>query len=500
MTPEKNNHLAVIDLGKTQKKLLIFSPELEMLHKDATSVEEKEEEGILADNIPDTAEWIIETLKKLAKEYPIGAISATTHGATAVYLDGKGEPVFPVPSYMNRPDDRIRQKFLEAFGTPEDLYMRTGAPLYETILNIGYGIFWLREAFPEKWSEVEDILVLPQYISFLLSGRKTIEMTTAGCHTMLWDMRKNTWSHLVEKTGIRDMFPEKILDPWSLAGNIKPQLAESTGIAQDCKVAVGIHDSNASLLPYLVTVREDFVLASTGTWCAFLCPRSEFHPDPADLPKNTLYYVGPFRKPVRASIFMAGAEHDHYTGLIREKLGVDPMPFGFDGEITDRILQEKDCFVLPTLNKGAGLFPDSKGRIVNEEKFFADPKYAYHVLCLSLAIQSHYAVRQAEGRKDRNTSVFIEGGFRNNSVYTRLMAGIMPGREVFSTNIEEATSYGAAICAKCCAEGISPDQLEKGSVKIEKHRIPAPSLNLQAFSDYMEKFVDLCSDVEQPGR
>ena len=42
-----------------------------------------------------------------------------------------------------------------------------------------------------------------------------------------------------------------------------------------CKVGIGLHDSSAALIPYLVNFSMPFVLISTGTWCISMNPFSK---------------------------------------------------------------------------------------------------------------------------------------------------------------------------------------------------------------------------------
>jgi hypothetical protein len=46
---------------------------------------------------------------------------------------------------------------------------------------------------------------------------------------------------------------------------------------QSIIAGVGLHDSSAALLPFLMYGKEPFVLLSTGTWCISLHPYNQ-HP------------------------------------------------------------------------------------------------------------------------------------------------------------------------------------------------------------------------------
>ncbi len=49
-------------------------------------------------------------------------------------------------------------------------------------------------------------------------------------------------------------------------GTLLPEIAARTGLPATTPVHVGIHDSNASLLPHLLARDAPFSVLSTGTW------------------------------------------------------------------------------------------------------------------------------------------------------------------------------------------------------------------------------------------
>jgi L-fuculokinase len=291
------------------------------------------------------------------------------------------------------------------------------------------------------------------------------------------------------------LFPERFSHPWESLGTISPQLSSMTGIAEDCRVVCGIHDSNASLLPYLIRFRENFLLASTGTWCIFLKPNATFRLNIGELNRDTLYYIDAFGKPFRAAKFMGGDEHDHYADLIASRFGKDPLQVKYDPDLAGEILRQKDCFVLPTLHPGTGLFPGAKARIINERKYYSSSEYAYHVLCLSLALRSFVGLSQVI-IDTCDFSVYVEGGFRNNDIYLNLLSAFFPRNDTYVTNRREATSYGTAICGRCGVENLSPGEVPAGDIDIEKFRIKDPDIDPAFLMGYLEKYISLCCDSD----
>ncbi|OIN98497.1 hypothetical protein AUJ66_00900 [Candidatus Desantisbacteria bacterium CG1_02_38_46] len=502
-----NYHIVVFDIGKTNKKIAIFSSDLKFISKESTQIRDALIDGILCDRIPELNAWVLDRLKSISKRYRIGVISTTTYGATIACIGNSGELVFPVISYMHEPGEEIRKKFYSTLGSAQDLYLKTATPLFGQLLSVGMQLFWLKTKRRAEFKKVIDILFLPQYEGYVLTGKKAVELTSIGCHTYLYDFHGKSWSDVAKKLGVTKRFPKKFSNPWDILGKINPDISNCTGLPEECRVSVGIHDSNASLLPYLLAKKGKFVLASTGTWGVFMFNHqtssrlrrtggSSFYLSPEDMRKDTLYYIDAFGRPARSASFAMGQEHDHYSDMIEKKFSIEPRKLKPDKNLIKKIINSKSCFVTPTLTKGSGQFPNSKPRIINKEEFFRDAKSAYTLLNLSLAIQSYFAIRQALGHEaNQNIPIYVEGGFRNNTIYLNILSTLFPNQNVVATNIQEATSLGAAICGKCAAEGIQPEDIDPRLIKISEKPIKNLDIDQKLIQQYISEFEEHCSSL-----
>ena len=96
-------------------------------------------------------------------------------------------------------------------------------------------------------------------------GVASTDVTSSGCHTDLWNPKEVRFSTLCETLQITDkMAPPKL--PSDILGPILPRISELTGLRKDTPVVCGIHDSNESLLSYVLTQSRPFSVVSTGTW------------------------------------------------------------------------------------------------------------------------------------------------------------------------------------------------------------------------------------------
>ncbi len=496
----ENFHLAVLDIGKTNKKVLIYDQKLQMVDSTYKNFAQIDQGNFKSDDVEGIYEWFLDALKNFSQTYTIKGISISAHGATFVAVDQKGNLTIPEICYTTDPGEDFHREFYQNFGEADQLQLETATPNFMALLNVGKGIYYAKKNYPEQFEKTRYFLNLPQYFSFKLTGIASAEPTYVGCHSYLWDFNKNTWSSVATQLDIRDKLPEKIVNSWEVIGNLLPEVASACGLPQDVKVTPGLHDSNASLLPYSITMQEPFVLNSTGTWCVVMREADTVQFAPDELGKVVFYNLNVFHRPVKTAIFLAGQEFETYTGILKKINQKQHFP-AFDLKLYQRIASENKDYILPGVTKGTGQFPASEARVVTAEKtysladiqsgsnvppFFHDYEYAYAVLILSLAVQTKVAMERT-GMK-AGMPIFTEGGFRRNECYNQVLTAFYPESTIATTGLAEATAFGAALTALAGIEQKKPADLSH-LVNIEKNIIePVKINNLQA---YTGKFLSL---------
>ncbi len=318
--------IAVFDVGKTNKKLLVFNGRLDLVDAAYHTFDQYEKDGVQIEAIEETSAWLIASLREMATKHDIGAVSVSTHGAAFACIDGAGKLALPVLSYTTDPGQDFYSRFSAEFGDPVTLQRETKTPDMIGLGCMAKGIRFAQERWPEAFRNVTAILPLPQYYGFVLTGKTAIDPTNVGCHTAFWNFEEGDWSPLLDRMGLRGLFPRSISNPWDVLGPVTPDVARATGLAEDTVVTVGIHDSNASLLPYLIKETPPFVVNSTGTVSVSLRPTPDVTLRDEDLGKIVYYNLSAFKTPVKTTIFMGGMEFDTYMGLLSSIHGSCPHP------------------------------------------------------------------------------------------------------------------------------------------------------------------------------
>lgn len=424
----------VFDIGKTNKKILLFDRQLQLLHEEETVFDEvPDDDGFQGDDIEKLEKWVLEgcrtTLQK--SEYNIRGINFTTYGATLMYLDHQGRRLTPVYNYLKPMPEGIAEPLYDHHGGMQEFCRRTASPALG-MLNSGLQALWLKKKKPGIFSQVKTILHFPQYLSFLLTGKTSAEHTSIGCHTALWD------------------FDNMQYHPWTgQLGNVLPDPVEvetahpAQKLGKAVPVGIGIHDSSASLVPYFVGSEEEFILVSTGTWCISMNPFNEEPLTAGQLEKDCLAYMSIRKKPVKSSRLFMGHIHDVNVERLRKLYGAGKDEYkkvDLDKALLKRLKEEDGSRVFFRGGVPENYLDDSVSR-----KAFPGFREAYHRLMMDLTDLTAEAVRLIIPKNDETRNLYITGGFSKNPLFIHLMDGHFPDKQVRASEVSNATSLGAAL-------------------------------------------------------
>ncbi len=413
--------VAVIDIGKTNAKVALVD-----LARLAETDVRKTPNDVLRDgpyphyDVERLWAFILDSLRDLGRTAPIQAISITTHGATAALVDHAGDLVLPILDYEHPGPDTLAAAY-DRLRPPFD---ETGTPRLPIGLNLGAQLYWQQQSFPAQWARMRSILMYPQYWGLRLTGRRVSEATSLGCHTDLWSPYRRGLSTLVDRLGWTSLFPPLAAAADRL-GPLLPDIARRIGLPVTTPVHVGIHDSNASLLPHLLSRQAPFSVLSTGTWVIALAVGAR--PQPLDPARDTLINVNALGNPTPSARFMGGREN----ALLGEGLpGATP-------DAIDAVLRH-GLMYLPSAQPGSGPFPHATGRWTRDGTL-AERRAAVSFY-LALMAATCLDLIGADG------PTIIEGPFAANAEFASMLRAAT-GRDVVTEAAGTGTSIGAALLA-----------------------------------------------------
>lgn len=109
-------------------------------------------------------------------------------------------------------------------------------------------ILWVRENEPEIYDKCRTILLPKDYVRYMLTGNKAMEISDAS-GTNLLDITNRVWSdEILEKLNIDKSLLPPIIESSAVAGHITPEIAKLTGLSEKTIVAGGAGDNAAAAL------------------------------------------------------------------------------------------------------------------------------------------------------------------------------------------------------------------------------------------------------------
>ncbi len=426
---------AVFDIGRTNKKYILFDESYRVVREVREVLPETtDEDGFPCDDLELLTQWVQNhwaTLKE-EKEFELQAVNVSAYGASFVHLDGFDKPVTPLYSYLKPLPDALAADFYGQYGDPMKIALQTGSPPMG-FLNSGLQMYWLKHTRPEVYREVKTSLNLPQYILFLLTGRKVSDFTSVGCHTAMWSLEMMDYHDWVKAEEIHRKMAQ-ILAASSFIYRFDKSVIQS---------GFGLHDSSAALIPYRMAFKKPFILLSTGTWLVSFNPFATKPLTSDQLERDCLVFMTPEGSGVKASRVFMGREHDYQVTKINEYFQLEPEAYR-DIEFNSAQLTKPAPPFYPALMEGNGPFPAPQPQTW-QISAFATPEAAYHHLLIGL-VDIVAASLQLIGVDDVPTpTLFIDGGFAKNEIFTQLLARKFPNHEVCTTLLPFATALGAAL-------------------------------------------------------
>ena len=196
-----------------------------------------------------------------AAEQEIAAIAVTSFGETYTMLDEHDKPCAPSMLYT---DPRGKDECLllaDTFGA-EALAYKTGAAPHE--MYSLPKIMWIKKHMPESFARAKHILLMQDYIVYMLSGVCQIDYSLAA-RTICFDLKKKCWDkELLEFCGIDEKLLSIPVPSGTIAKTIKPAIAEKLGLNPNLQIVSGCHDQIAAMTGANV-FHCDEVMDGTGT-------------------------------------------------------------------------------------------------------------------------------------------------------------------------------------------------------------------------------------------
>lgn len=464
---------AVFDIGKTNKKFLLFDKDYSIVHSQQISLDETiDDDGFACEDLDRLVNWMKQELWEISQDsgFKIESLNFSTYGASLVHLDKNGETVTPLYNYLKPYPEELAKKFYAKYGPRQTFAVETASPSMG-MLNSGLQLYWLKHHKPDVFSRISRSLHFPQYLSYLVTGRCASELTSIGCHTGMWNYRENNYHRWLKEEDILKKLPEILPVSSLLNGKLHQDTVQS---------GLGIHDSSSALVPYLFTFDEPFIQLSTGTWSIAMNPFTSNPLTIEELDRDCLQYLNIYGQPVKASRVFLGSEYSHQIKKLNRMDGaefqheeVNPDPILLQ-KLTDRTRTDRKL-KLETAHTSGPYQQDKAGNW--DITGFDSPKEAYHQLMLDLVSIQTDSLRLAEGSEEVD-HVIITGGFSRNVFFARLLASFFPEKKIYTAVTSHASALGAALV-------LEPESVDKTFMRnllgLKRH-MPLDNARVESYS------------------
>jgi sugar (pentulose or hexulose) kinase len=429
---------AIFDIGKTNKKFFLFDKNLHPLFQaNETLATIPDDDGEACESLDALTQWMKTTLDEALamSQFRITQLNFTSYGASFVHIDKAGRPVAPLYNYLKKYPEDILQQFYAQCGPAEKFSRETSSPTLG-MLNSGLQLYWLKYAKPAIFQKIHQSLHLPQYLSFLFTGKAVSEYTSIGCHTGLWDFGTGDYHAWVYQEEIDRILPPIVPTQTSFEGKIGDQ---------SLQIGVGIHDSSAALLPYLESSKEPFALLSTGTWSISINPSNAQPLTTEELRQDCLHFLSRDGRPIKISRLFVGEEHRVQAELLQTHFSVSQDAYrelAFDAALYEKVKANPEKrFRFQLLNPAV---LGSKTALETDLNSFENFSEAYHCLIHELTelqiLSLNLVLNGTQVRK-----LFIDGGFSTNPIFVDMLRRKLPSFQIETADFALGTAMGAAM-------------------------------------------------------
>lgn len=415
----KTKAIAVFDIGKTNRKFVVFDSRGELLHVVTALNPPSGDPGYL----DDLHRWMDATLDEALHfpQFQLEGLNFTTHGAAMVLADAHFAPLAPLTDYLAPYLEPLRSAFAERYNANATLELSARCPI-EGHLNAGLQLYHLVHECPGLMPHARHALHLPQYLSARYTGTAAGDFTSTGCHTLLWNFDARAPQAWLGSEGLLHLLPEPA--PPSHSSKVQRR-------GKQIMIGKGMHDSSAALLAYQYEPPYTFI--ATGTWWVVMHPLNQKHFEPTDLHNGLMCYLDPYGQPVTSWRMPGGRIHDV---ALKALASVFNLPQQAAEQVTYTALMPGRAVALPQ----------------NETDFsawclqhaFHSFDEAYAALITSLVAQLAAGIRLAEGGNEARR-LYVEGGITANISWMNALSAAFPHKAVMAVEHSHAPARGAVM-------------------------------------------------------
>lgn len=391
----------------------------------------------------DIENLVLEVKKGIAKCNQIGKIPKTisidTWGVDYVLLDENLKEILPCVAYRDSRTDSAEKEVKDIMPQTK-LYSKTG--IQKQNFNTVYQLYCDKQS--GKLEKAKHFLMMPEYLSFKLTGEIKNEYTNATT-TNLVNAKTKTWdSEILEKLGLPKQIFSHLSVPTEVIGNFSEEIKKEIGF-DSTVIFCPSHDTASAVAA--CPVDDNNVYISSGTWSLIGTENKEPILNPQALEANFtneggIEYRFRFLKNIMGMWLFQSIRRDIGKTLSYDEM----MKLAMESDFKEKINPNAPEFVAP-----ANMVEAVREYLDKPDLPLGDVlSSVYHSLANSykIAIEEIEKISQKEIK-----AIHIVGGGSKDGYLNKLTA-LYTGKKVY-TGLTEATATGNLISQIMCDKKIN---------------------------------------------
>lgn len=235
--------IAGLDVGTTGCKLTTYDDKGTLIHNEYRTYEVDRVGGEHELDANAIFSAVLEVIRETVSKYELSAIGVTTFGEAFVMLDENDQVLAPIMLYTDPRGEMECEALREKMG--EATITRIAGVKPHAMYSLPK-LLWLKNNRPEVFARAKRVLLIEDFIVYMLSGVATIDHSLAA-RTMAFDIRNKCWSdEILAAAGIDKTLFSRPVRAGFVAGELKNEVAARLGVQKPVKIVNGAHDQVAA--------------------------------------------------------------------------------------------------------------------------------------------------------------------------------------------------------------------------------------------------------------
>ncbi|MBR3942514.1 MAG: carbohydrate kinase [Clostridia bacterium] len=232
-----------LDVGTTGCKLTAFDHKGNFIYNSYKAYEITRKNGEHELDAQVIFAAVCDVIRDTAQNCALSVLGVTTFGETFVALDQDDNVLLPSMLYTDPRGEKECADLCAILGEQKLTYISGVKPHQMYSLP---KLMWIKNNLPEVYRKIDKILLMEDFIVYMLCGRACIDYSLAA-RTMAFDIREKCWSNeILDAAGIDKKLLSEAVPAFNVAGDLKKDVAEKLGIKGTVKIVNGAHDQVAS--------------------------------------------------------------------------------------------------------------------------------------------------------------------------------------------------------------------------------------------------------------